>query len=132
MEKMFYSVHQEVAEHPLYLKFRPLYLVIYHSDALPALTSSVIVISPLVSVMRTQVQKRKSLGLKAAYLTDVIDRKDSAEISVKDIKSGQFDILVCSPESILGDHRSIVKDLSEKKAILRAIFVDEAHCIVRL
>ena len=53
----------------------------YHRTDLPSLTSSVIVISPLVSLMRSQVQKLTSLGLKAAYLTDITqkqtERKDN-------------------------------------------------------
>ena len=104
---------------------------LYHSDALPYLTSSVIVFSPLVSLMRSQVQKLKSLGLKAAYLTDVSVKNDSEQMTMKDIKCGHFDVLLCSTESVLGDHRALVKDLSETK-ILRAIFFDEAHCIVKL
>ena len=103
---------------------------LYHHDALPSLTSSVIVISPLVSLMRSQVVKLKALGLKAAYLTDIGGR-GSDKITMMDIISGQFDILVCSPESVLGEHRDLIKGLSEKN-ILRAIFVDEAHCIVKL
>ena len=104
---------------------------LHHRESLPYLTSSVIVISPLVSLMRAQVEKLKSLGLRAAYLTDVTVKKDADEITMKDIERGQFEVLLCSPESVLGDHRALVKDLSEKK-ILRAIFVDEAHCIVKL
>ena len=103
---------------------------LYHHDALPSLTSSVIVISPLVSLMRSQVVKLKALGLKAAYLTDIGGR-GSDEITTRDIVSGQFDILVCSPESVLGEHRDLIKGLSQKN-ILRAISVDEAHCIVKL
>ena len=104
---------------------------LYHREARPYLTSSVIVISPLVSLMRAQDEKLKSLGLRAAYLADVTVKKDANEITMKDIKCGQFEVLLCSPESVLGDHRALVKDSSEKK-ILRDIFVDEAHCILKL
>ena len=105
----------------------------HHKDQHPKLTSSVIVISPLVSLMKSQVLKLKSLGLTAVYLSDIKfnGQEQSEEISVNDIHAGKFDVLLCSPESILGDHRNIVGDLS-KKGILRALFIDEAHCITKL
>ena len=84
---------------------------LYHKEALPHITSSVIVISPLISLMRSQVHKLKSLGLRGAYLSDVLGNKDPDEMTIKDIKCGQFDILLCSPESLLGEQRAIIKDL---------------------
>ena len=41
--------------------------------------------------MRCQVVKLKSLGLRAAYLTDVRGR-ETDEMTMKDITSGQFDV----------------------------------------
>ena len=105
----------------------------YHHEKLPNLTSSVVVVSPLVSLMRSQVSHMKTLGLKAAYLSDITGHRVESEdtVSMKDIVCGNFDILLCSPESVLGEHRSIIKNLSECH-ILRAIFIDEAHCITKL
>lgn len=107
---------------------------IYHKDTLPNLTSSVVVISPLVSLMRSQVLKLKSHGLSAVYLSDITGQKKTESVetlSINDIHEGHFDILLCSPESILGDHRTVITDLAERK-VLRAIFIDEAHCITKL
>ena len=43
----------------------------HHKDQLLKLTSSVIVISPLVSLMESQVLKLKSLGLTAVFLPNI-------------------------------------------------------------
>ena len=48
-----------------------------------------------------------------------------------DISKGLFDLIFANPESLLGHYRSAVTELSKNKA-LKAIFVDEAHCIKKL
>ncbi|XP_053387237.1 uncharacterized protein LOC128551014 [Mercenaria mercenaria] len=45
-----------------------------------------------------------------------------------DIRNGKADIIFASPESILGQRRTLVTELS-KTDTLKAIFIDEAHCI---
>ena len=66
----------------------------HHKDQLPKLTSSVIVISPLVSLMKSLGLKLNALGLTAVYLSDIIfnRQEQSEEISGKDVHAGKFDV----------------------------------------
>ena len=92
--------------------------------------ASVLVVSPLVALMQFQVETFRKKGINAVYLGDL----DSQEQSCKpfnDISKGLFDMIFASPESLLGHYRSTVTELSKNKA-LKAIFVDEAHCIKKL
>ena len=45
----------------------------------PNFASSFVVVSPLVSLMRSQVTHLKTLGLKAAYLSDVTGHREESE-----------------------------------------------------
>ena len=83
-----------------------------------------IVVSPLVSLMRTQEKKMHSLGIRSVYLSE-------EDLSLHDIEKGHYDILLSSPETILGKYRNTVAALA-KENLLGAIFIDEAHCIRKL
>ena len=96
-------------------------------ESLPNVTC--IVVSPLVSLMRTQEAKMNSMGLRCLYLSET-----SEEISgdnFTNIENGHYEILLCSPETVLGHYRKAVGVLAERK-LLGAIFIDEAHCIRKL
>ncbi|XP_071101795.1 ATP-dependent DNA helicase RecQ-like [Haliotis cracherodii] len=103
--------------------------------------ATVIVVSPLIALMKKQTEKCVSLGLKAVYMNDVAQEAtptndDSLvstieKLTVDDIRDGEADIIFTSPESILGHHRNIVTELDKEKH-LKAVFIDEAHCISKL
>ena len=94
--------------------------------------SVIIVVSPLSSLMRSQVNSLQKRGIKATYLKDLLLQSSVEEgvenITLSDIRDGEIDIIFASPESILGHQRDLILQLSSKKYI-KAIFVDEAHCI---
>ncbi|XP_071117606.1 uncharacterized protein [Haliotis cracherodii] len=100
--------------------------------------ATVIVVSPLIALMKKQTEKCVSLGLKAVYMNDVAQEAtptndDSLvstieKLTVDDIRDGEADTIFTSPESILGHHRNIVTELDKEKH-LKAVFIDEAHCI---
>ena len=83
--------------------------------------ASVIVVSPLVALMQYQAEGLQKKGVKAVYLQNV---------TVEDLENGKCDIFA-SPESLLGEHRALMTKMS-KNRVLKAIFIDEAHCIKKL
>ena len=89
-----------------------------------ALEGTVIVVSPLISLMKDQVGRAQAVGLKARCLTSMDDRADQAA-AVKAFGAGDLDMLFVSPERLAteGFRRRMV-DVS-----VGLLAVDEAHCI---
>lgn len=93
---------------------------------LPALVQkgTAIVISPLISLMKDQVDALRANGIGAAYLNSTISASESLQI-FRDVISGKIKLLYVSPEKLLSQdfYRQI-------KTIDISLFaVDEAHCI---
>ncbi|WP_299795205.1 DNA helicase RecQ [uncultured Shewanella sp.] len=88
---------------------------------LPGLT---IVVSPLISLMKDQVDSLIQMGVPAAYLNSSLPREQSAKI-LKQMHSGELKLLYVSPERLL--QASFIDRLHELNISLFAI--DEAHCI---
>ena len=88
---------------------------------------TVIVVSPLVALMQYQAQGLQKKGVTAVYLQDLC----KANMTIEDLENGKCDIILASPESLLGEYRSLLIKMS-KNRVLKAIFVDEAHCIKKL
>src|SRR6195952_169233 len=59
-----------------------------------------VVVSPLIALMRDQVQALKQLGVNAAALNSSITREEAQAI-YRDIRSGTLDLLYMTPERIL-------------------------------
>ena len=99
--------------------------------------SCCIVVSPLAALMKSKAQELKQKGTMAVYLremkTDLADSDSNLNTSdiVTDIKRGKFELVFASPETLLESHREVILQLS-KVGFLKAIFVDEAHCIKKL
>ena len=88
--------------------------------------SIVVVISPLLSLTKDQVNYLQSKGVKAAYLGE-----GQEDETVKDgVEKGEYQIVYGSPETFLATIRWR-KMLSSTvyRQNLRLIAVDEAHCI---
>ena len=91
---------------------------------LEALGHIVAVISPLVNLMKDQVEKLTSLGIPAATLSEIDEEK------AKGVEKGVFSIVYGSPEAWLKIERwqkVLSSDVYSRK--LCAIAVDEAHVI---
>ena len=95
-----------------------------------------IVVSPLSSLMKKQSISLSKKGLKAIYLRDTygISKQQTLEdeldsLTLDDVKEGNIDILLASPESLLGNQRKLILHLAKGSKITTS-FVDEAHCIV--
>ncbi|MBU2915088.1 DNA helicase RecQ [Reichenbachiella agariperforans] len=93
---------------------------------LPALAQegACLVISPLISLMRDQVEALKQNGVASAYLNSSLTGKEQ-NIIEEQFLSGEIKILYVSPEKLLTrDFFNVLKSVT-----LNLIAVDEAHCI---
>lgn len=83
-----------------------------------------IVLSPLISLMKDQVDALRASGVAAAYMNSTLDRQASARI-FSDMRNGSLRILYLSPERLMGG--DLLQHLQSLPISLFAI--DEAHCI---
>ena len=94
---------------------------------IPALIFSgiTIVVSPLIALMKDQVDALKLNGIAAAYLNSSQSAYEQAAI-VEKIKNNQLKLLYVAPERLVGQN-SLLTFLKHINVSLFAI--DEAHCI---
>lgn len=93
---------------------------------LPALLlqGTCLIVSPLLALMKDQVQQMKRLGIEAEYLSAELDEAD-AEFIYSRCKEGLTKLLYISPERLT--NRIFLHHLEEIEISFLA--VDEAHCI---
>ncbi|TBN12742.1 DNA helicase RecQ [Agrobacterium cavarae] len=83
-----------------------------------------IVVSPLIALMRDQVEALKQLGVRAAALNSSLSREEFMDVRSA-VHSGELDLLYVTPERIVTPG---FKDLVGRTKI--ALFaIDEAHCV---
>ena len=85
----------------------------------------ILVISPLVSLMRDQVQGLERKGIKASFIGG-----GQEEANLQKIFKGEMNIVNSSPEAVLGNEqwREMVSSPIYQRNVI-AVAVDEAHCI---
>jgi len=83
-----------------------------------------LVISPLLALMKDQVNQLKFRGIEAEYLSSELDDYD-AEVIFNRCKDGLTKLLYVSPERLT--NRQFIQNMEEIQ--LSFIAVDEAHCI---
>ena len=93
---------------------------------LPAVLQSgtCIVISPLISLMKDQVDSAKANGIRAAYLNSSLSSEEQALV-VRDLLSHSLDLLYVAPERFTLNH---FQEMLGQVNISMAV-IDEAHCI---
>ena len=91
---------------------------------LPALVrqGTTLVVSPLIALMRDQVEALKALGVEAGALTSATDAEESDRI-FHAIDEGRLKLLYLAPER-LGSAAPLLRRLD-----ISLIAVDEAHCV---
>lgn len=93
---------------------------------IPALIFSgvTIVISPLISLMKDQVDALKEMGIKATYINSSISSKEM-NARLNDTAAGKYKLLYVAPER-LNSLRfiNLIKNLN-----ISMVAVDEAHCV---
>lgn len=85
-----------------------------------------LVISPLIPLMKDQVESLRRRGVRAAALTHLLDQGDRDEIELA-LSSKSIDILYVSPERLQSP--SFIRLLSDQ--FISLIAVDEAHVVSR-
>ena len=88
---------------------------------LPGLT---LVISPLISLMRDQVQALMSAGIPAAYLNSTLSGAEAKQV-YRNLYQGNYKILYVAPERL--DSEGFAAFAEQVK--ISFVAVDEAHCI---
>lgn len=94
---------------------------------LPALAFEgiTIVVSPLIALMKDQVDALRQNGIAAAYLNSTLSTSEQQMI-MHQLRNGQLKLLYLAPERLIGEE-NFMQFLSTINVSLFA--VDEAHCI---
>ena len=84
-----------------------------------------VVVSPLISLMKDQVDALQSCGVPAAFINSTLTYEERIEVA-SDIRSDRLKLLYVAPERLLQE-----KTLSflQSTANISLIAIDEAHCI---
>ncbi len=93
---------------------------------IPAVTQDgiVLVFSPLISLMKDQVDELNKIGIPAAYLNSTLSSEEKNKTYQK-IKDQEIKILYIAPERFfIGQFQEFLKTLK-----ISLIAIDEAHCI---
>ena len=86
-----------------------------------------IVVSPLISLMKDQVDTLVGNGVSAAYYNSAMSSEARTEVT-RGIRDGRYRMLYVAPERLVGDGGDGFLKLVESKPV-SFIAVDEAHCI---
>lgn len=85
-----------------------------------------IVVSPLIALMKDQVDALLLNGVKAAFLNSTQGSSEQADI-MRQLKENELKLLYVAPERLVGGEVQFLRFLQEINVALFAI--DEAHCI---
>jgi ATP-dependent DNA helicase RecQ len=88
------------------------------------LPGTTIVVSPLIALMKDQVEALTSRGVAATYINSHVEAKEQAN-RIEAMQAGDYKLVYIAPERL--DMPSFVEALKRTKVSLVAI--DEAHCI---
>ncbi len=93
---------------------------------LPAtvLEGTAIVISPLIALMKNQVDQMTAFGINAQFLNSTLNKTEMNRVK-NDVLSGTCKLLYIAPESLTKEENLTFL----KKASISFVAVDEAHCI---
>ena len=83
-----------------------------------------VVVSPLIALMRDQVEALRQAGVRAACLNSSLSFREAREVEAA-LDAGRLDLLYVAPERLLGERT--LDRLSRLRIALFAI--DEAHCV---
>ncbi|MFA5163714.1 MAG: ATP-dependent DNA helicase RecQ [Patescibacteria group bacterium] len=97
--------------------------LIYQLPAL-VLDGITLVVSPLIALMKDQVDSLERVGIPATYINSSLSLAESGQ-RLEKIKKGLFKLVYVAPERFY--NQDFINDLKQLKVSLFAI--DEAHCI---
>jgi ATP-dependent DNA helicase RecQ len=87
------------------------------------LPGAVLVISPLISLMKDQVDALTRLGFRAAVINSSIDFEGRRE-RLAQLRRGELELVYVAPEGLEGSLRQLIAGCR-----VSLVVVDEAHCI---
>ena len=99
--------------------------ICYQVPAL-AIEGTAIVISPLISLMKDQVDSLQLQGISAAFINSTQNFAEQEKVK-HDVTAGRTDILYLAPERIVSNDMSSF--LAQQ--VISLIAIDEAHCVSR-
>ena len=82
-----------------------------------------LVVSPLISLMKDQVDAMGEVGIRATFINSSLDPEERWR-RIAQLRAGEFEMVYAAPEGIDASVGRLLDDLD-----LRLIAVDEAHCI---
>jgi len=87
------------------------------------LPGTVLVVSPLISLMKDQVDSLTRYGFRATVLNSSIDFETRRD-RLKRMRAGEYELVYVAPEGLEGSLRTVLGDMR-----ISLVVVDEAHCI---
>lgn len=96
--------------------------ICYQIPAL-AMEGTALVISPLIALMKDQVEGLKANGIAAAYINSSLNPIEEIEVKEQCLE-GKIKLLYLSPEKALAEINGLLRNIN-----LSMIAIDEAHCI---
>ncbi len=87
------------------------------------LGGTVLVISPLISLMKDQVDALVRFGFKATALNSTLEWEERRR-RVAAMRAGEYELVYVAPEGLEGSLRGFIAD-----SPVKLVVVDEAHCI---
>ena len=86
-----------------------------------------IVVSPLIALMKDQVDALKLNGISAAYLNSTLSMQEQGEV-MRLLRDNKLKLLYLAPERLMSGDNGFMNFLKEEVK-LSLIAIDEAHCI---
>ncbi len=87
------------------------------------LGGTTLVVSPLIALMKDQVDALNEAGFRATYLNSSLDPEERAQ-RLRCLANGEFELLYAAPEGLEASVGQILHAID-----LKLVAVDEAHCI---
>ncbi|BCN32770.1 DNA helicase RecQ [Anaeromicropila herbilytica] len=97
---------------------------------LPAILSKgiTLVVSPLISLMKDQVDYLNSVGIESAYLNSSLSGAEYSFI-IQGIYQKRYKMIYVAPERL--ENESFLKTINEMNIEISNVVIDEAHCVSR-
>ncbi|MFL6657984.1 MAG: RecQ family ATP-dependent DNA helicase [Massilia sp.] len=85
-----------------------------------------IVVSPLISLMKDQLEKLEALGIRATQLNSTLNTEEEAQ-ALEGVRRAEVEIVFCTPERFASpDFVALLRELR-----IALVVIDEAHCITQ-
>lgn len=88
-----------------------------------ALGGTTLVISPLIALMKDQVDAATALGIEATFINSSIDQEERRD-RIRRLIDGEYRLVYAAPEGLVASLGPVLDQVD-----LRLVAVDEAHCI---